>query len=404
VTRDAEPLHALPRREIDEAALLMQRFAERTGLGSARAPRRYLWTDAFAVCNDLALWSATGMPFLLARALALVDQVHAVLGRHRPDDPRRGWLSGLSEPEGALHPTRGGLRIGKPLPERSRGTPYDERLEWDRDGQYFHYLTRWMHALDQVARATGDARFNAWARELADVAHRSFTRAGAGTRGMAWKLSIDLSRPLVPSMGQHDPVDGLVTCIQLRATANRLGDAASAPKLDGAVSDFARLVDTTRLATADPLGLGGLLVDAGRVAQLLAQRFAEPDLLEMLLDAASVGLAHYARHNELDLLAERRLAFRELGLAIGLSALHPLGQALERDTGRGPQRARLRARLAALEPYARLGTRITDFWRDGAQRRNRTWAEHADIDDVMLATSLVPEGVVVLGPDRARPA
>jgi hypothetical protein len=38
----------------------MHRFAERTGLGSAQTPRRYLWTDAFAVCNLLALERVTG--------------------------------------------------------------------------------------------------------------------------------------------------------------------------------------------------------------------------------------------------------------------------------------------------------------------------------------------------------
>ena len=47
-------------RESDEADLLMRRFAERTGLDPERAPRRYLWTDAFAVCNYLALWRITG--------------------------------------------------------------------------------------------------------------------------------------------------------------------------------------------------------------------------------------------------------------------------------------------------------------------------------------------------------
>ena len=37
------------------ATELMRGFADRTGLSSARAPRRYLWTDAFAVCNFMAL-------------------------------------------------------------------------------------------------------------------------------------------------------------------------------------------------------------------------------------------------------------------------------------------------------------------------------------------------------------
>src|SRR5262249_18479870 len=48
------------RERRDQAAALMLRFAERTGLTSARAERRYLWTDAFAVCNFLGLARATG--------------------------------------------------------------------------------------------------------------------------------------------------------------------------------------------------------------------------------------------------------------------------------------------------------------------------------------------------------
>lgn len=32
-------------------------------------------------------------------------------------------------------------------------------------------------------------------------------------------MSTDLSRPLVASMGQHDPLDGLITCTQLETTA-----------------------------------------------------------------------------------------------------------------------------------------------------------------------------------------
>src|SRR5688572_8941428 len=136
-----------------QAMDLMLSFAERTGLSSARPPRRYLWTDAFAVCNLLAL-ERTEL------ALALIDQVHRTLAPVRDPD----------------HPTRAGLRIGKKLPERRPGEPLDERLEWERDGQYFHYLTKWMHALDQATRRTGEPKFNLWARELAVVAHRAFTR------------------------------------------------------------------------------------------------------------------------------------------------------------------------------------------------------------------------------------
>ncbi|MGB5546454.1 MAG: hypothetical protein WBM74_07765, partial [Polyangiales bacterium] len=45
---------------LEEARELMMRFAERTGLISDLPPKRYLWTDAFAVCNFLGLAQATG--------------------------------------------------------------------------------------------------------------------------------------------------------------------------------------------------------------------------------------------------------------------------------------------------------------------------------------------------------
>jgi hypothetical protein len=92
-----------------QAIILMNDFAERTGLDSDRPVRRYLWTDAFAVCNYLGLARATGERQYLDLALRLVDQVHHTLGRHRQDDPREGWISGLDEQAGEAHPIRGGL-------------------------------------------------------------------------------------------------------------------------------------------------------------------------------------------------------------------------------------------------------------------------------------------------------
>ncbi len=98
---------------------IMTEFADLTGLSSAgKTPRRYLWTDAFAVCNFLELYRQTGAEKYKDLALRLVDQVHNILGRHREDDPRTGWISGLDEREGKMHPTIGGLRIGKKMNER----------------------------------------------------------------------------------------------------------------------------------------------------------------------------------------------------------------------------------------------------------------------------------------------
>jgi len=98
---------------------LMPGFAARTGLGDGgEAPRRYLWTDAFALCNFLELYRRSGEDRYLRLALRLTKQVHEVLGRHRADDGRSGWISDPGEEEGRLHPTAGGLRIGKKLGER----------------------------------------------------------------------------------------------------------------------------------------------------------------------------------------------------------------------------------------------------------------------------------------------
>lgn len=381
---------------IQEAGRLTREFGERTGLTSDDGQQRYLWTDAFAVCNLLGLAEARGEPSYAQAALDCIDRVHRVLGRHRADDSRRGWLSGDSERSGEAHPTRGGLRIGKSLPERAPGQIFDERLEWERDGQYFHYLTRWMHALDQTARATGHAHLNLWARELADTAHRAFT-SGA-PRGpdlrMAWKMSIDLSRPLVASMGQHDPLDGLITCLQLRTTAAMLG-VDGGPDLEQATADFAEMTRGQDLVTADALGLGGLLADACRLTWLISRGApVDPRLLGELLAAAEVGLAYYVRQGELNAPPARRLAFRELGLAIGLQAIPRVLRAIPLSSGVCDPRE-LSARVAALEPYVALGQAIESFWLDPDRRQSRSWLEHRDINDVMLATCLVPGGYLL---------
>ncbi len=378
----------------EQAGGMMLAFAERTGLTGERPERRYLWTDAFAVCNYLGLAQATGRTQYEKLALELVDRVHHVLGKHRPDDRRSGWISGLEPQQGEAHPTRNGLRIGKELPERAPTDPFDADLEWDRDGQYFHYLTKWMHALDQTTRATGQPLFNLWGRELAVAAHRAFVYpAGRGERRrMYWKMSIDLSHPLVRSMGQHDPLDGYVTCAQLRGTASRLASVAE-PSLDDAEADFASMIDRDGLETSDPLGLGGLLADAYRLAQLAEQGAAvDAGLQDSLLEAARGGLERYARQGDLEQDAQQRLAFRELGLAIGLHAVAAMRQ-------RGSKRSRGSRRLLdELAPFDALRTQIVTFWEDAEHRQGRTWTEHLDNNEVMLTTALAPEGFLVLRP------
>lgn len=378
---------------------LMTEFAERTGLLPAGpSPERYLWTDAFAVCNLLGLYGQTGDEQYRRLALLLVEQVHAVLGRHRRDDDRTGWISGLGKDEGQKHPTKGGLRIGKKMNERGPSEPFDERLEWDRDGQYFHYLTQWMHALDCVSLVTRDPACNRWALELAKTAHSRFTyrpREGKEKR-MYWKMSIDLSYPLVSSIGHHDPLDGLITYSEIRATARKLSGRSPSQELSEEVADMAVMCEGRDWATDDPLGIGGLLVSAYRIAQLiLLEEFSRPGLFETVLENSLAGLEHFERTSSPGLPVDYRLAFRELGLSIGLQAI----QKLQGLAGKHPdvfKKSPARARIQSLSRYAGLAESIHAFWLERKNRESRTWAEHRDINMVMLATSLAPDGYLSL--------
>jgi hypothetical protein len=358
----------------------MNEFAAATGVTGDRPPRRYLWTDAFAVCNFLALGDRE-------HAEALVRQVHHILGRHRPDDARTGWISGLSEDEGERHPTRGGLRIGKPLNERGLHEPSHPQLEWEQDGQYFHYLTKWMHALSRMSRESGDTRYWRWAAELGDAAQRAFSFESwpGGPRQLAWKMSIDLSRRLVPSTGQHDAVDGLVTLLELQATAPD-GDGVD---LGPAISDLSAMCESARWTTQDALGIGGLLDDSIRLAELVFQHGVDRrELLHRILVATAQSLAAFD-DSSLTRPAGRRLAFRELGLAIGLNGLERLQTLLQRDR-------ELDELAEFLGNFRDWGGQIRAFWSDESHRNNAMWNDHRDINAVMLATSLVPDGFLSL--------
>ena len=384
-----------PNQFISTAREIMTEFAELTGLIEDGPRKRYLWTDAFAVCNFLELYRQTGEEQFKHLALSLVDQVHTILGRHREDDSRTGWISGLDEKEGQKHPTRGGLRIGKELNERQPGDPFDEGLEWDRDGQYYHYLTKWMHALDCLSRATADSTCSRWAIELAKAAHSSFTYVPTfgGQKRMHWKMSIDLSRPLIPSMGHHDPLDGYVTYQELQASAAGNFEKQGQPNLDAEIADMAKICKGKSWATDDPLGIGGLLFDLCRVGQLIAGENSElTDLFQTLSDSSLQSLQVYSRNNSFELPAQYRLAFRELGLAIGLRGVEKLHVLFEKQLHIPKRGNELHSQTADLMRYSPWSEAIETFWLEPRNRQVDSWTAHRHINMVMLATSLAPDG------------
>ena len=340
-------------------------------------------------------------------ALRLVEQVHRVLGRHRADD-RRSGLDQRARATARARPTRRAAACASAsrCPSGGADEPFDERLEWERDGQYFHYLTQ----VDARARS-GGARdrasrcFNRWARELAEVGasrlHRTSRRGGRGA--WCWKMSIDLSRPLVASMGQHDPLDGLITCVQLQSDRRaRCACASSGPSLaeerDGLRGDD-RGRRRSHRRSARP---------RRPARRRVPRRAADPPRArgsERSARPAARGGARRAgalRAPERPGRGRPRRGSRSASSAssVGLHALERLSR-LGHQRARGPHArpSREEARLLeALRPPSRWARRST---RSGSNPENRAagaWAEHEDLNAVTLATSLCPEGFLEIPP------
>ncbi|KAI1485290.1 hypothetical protein F5X96DRAFT_682929 [Biscogniauxia mediterranea] len=286
------------------------------GAGGHRG--RYLWTDAFGVVNFVTLAREKGPGPSRAHYLGLAERlastVHEVLGRERDADPSSSpsypvpaRLPGATDEE----PLAGGLRIGKAAASGSDG-----------DGQYHHYLTLWMFALSRLALATGRARWNALAAQLARAAlprffvtarPSSFSPAG---ESLVWKMAPDLRSVLVHGKGHLDDLDGLVVCRALQAAARRLGCDDDAEALEPLVARYRRMVDREppKAPSGDPLDLGmGLWIchldrDAPWSRRLAAQglRLARARFLA----ACAAPLTEASRR--------RRLAFREFGACLGI--------------------------------------------------------------------------------------
>ena len=133
--------------------------------------------------------------------------------------------------------------------------------------------------------------------------------------------------------------------------------------------------------------ISGLLFDAGRIVQSMDRSETDrADLLCSVLDAALAGLAAFARGGSLRYPVEYRLAFRELGLAIGLTGVTGRIRDDPEIFGRGA----LERRAETLMGYAPLADAIVEFWADERNQEAGTWAGNPEINMVMLATALAP--------------
>jgi len=95
-------------------------------------------------------------------------------------------------------------------------------------------------------------------------------------------------------------------------------------------------------------------------------------------------------------IAEHRLAFRELGLAIGLHTIDRMQETIAQHPGNFTNVDQLTPTLTNLSRFYPVYEFIKDFWLEAAHRSVGTWQEHADINKVMLATCLAPDSYLKL--------
>ncbi|CAM1507754.1 Fc.00g046020.m01.CDS01 [Cosmosporella sp. VM-42] len=309
------------------------------GAGGHRG--RYLWTDAFGVVNFITLFKETSSPKYLVLAKRLVETVHDVLGRTR--DASTGLPGATAE-----EPLRGGLRIGKPDASGSDG-----------DGQYHHYLTLWMFALNRLALATDNSEFNDLAIQLEQSIHPRFILCRpSGDIEMVWKISTDMKTVLVPSEGHLDAATGFVVCRLLQNTATKQGRKKEPLKKE--IDEYSQLMNREGKLTSsgDTLDLGmGLWICHFFRDEPWAARLGD-EALEVAHGVLGENAPIIHRH------ASRRLAFREFGACLGLSYF-------------GGDKY-LQSRVKA----------VVDFWESHLQ-------QHSDddlrpISQVMYAAALIP--------------
>ncbi|KAH8692817.1 hypothetical protein BGW36DRAFT_301782 [Talaromyces proteolyticus] len=328
---------------------------------------RYLWTDAFGVINFITLhqeWttsSATGSSNTdkyITLARRLVDTVHDVLGHTRDGKAR---LPGATDE----NPLGGGLRIGK----------LDE-TGVDGDGQYHHYLTVWMFALNRLSLATGDPAYNRQAIALAKAIHPRFFVNRESTRPrMVWKMSMDLSIALVPSEGNLDPIDGYVIYRLLQASALAAGEKSVGLGLDGEIADYKRVMERKgeHFVSTDPLDLGMTLwtthwfSDRESWASKLAGRCFQ-QIYELF------EIDRYLSRN-----IKYRLAFREFGTSLGVRCHSERSPDKERAVD---LKSYADAILASWEPYMEVSL--------SPEKAELTPEDLRPITRVMYSSALIP--------------
>jgi hypothetical protein len=235
---------------------------------------RYLWTDAFGVILLVSLYRELRQVAFLDEAEWVVAEVDRVLGRRR------------------------GIRIGE---------------EPDRDGQYFHYLAMWLHALATLGRHRPAYRDKGI--ELVHQIHDPFLVPG---RGVLWKMKEDLSGPYPGfGLGALDAFDGYV--------AYRFLDERA---LSREIADMRRLIDQTArdLLITQDLGIGMML--------WMSHFFPEEEWAQLqkrrclrTLESMWIDEGYFCREPH---LPHVKFAFTNYGISVGLQAVDAMPERARR--------------------------------------------------------------------------
>ena len=83
-------------------------------------------------------------------------------------------------------------------------------------------------------------------------------------------------------------------------------------------------------------------------------------------------------------------------MSIGLRAVKKLQELIKYNPGCFDKQQPLHSLIEGLIRYDQLREDIEMFWLERTNREANTWTEHRDINMVMLATSLAPDGYLTL--------
>jgi hypothetical protein len=314
--------------------------ADEAGLCAGGKQRRYLWTDAFGVLAYLSLAEQTSETQKYNQAAnKLIDEVHECLGK-----PRSNKKADQMTPDTTLSPTGYvGLRIGKT--ESRQVTDYGMRY----DGQYWHYVDKWLLALARAGRIEDGVRI---AKSVFPHFFDAGSKGDGWDGGIRWKLSVDATPP--PSLQRaHASDDTLVALIVFRMLENNR-PSSSPTNLKDEIDMLERSLQYYRpRVTDDPLGWG----------------------LEAMYDQFLEG---HPRRSALASLQDSALHTSHLSLPFRLYG------------------AMIGARIAgeSVAAPSKVDRLIQLSLQHEAQAQARGYEEHSSINRVMLAMSLLCPGAL----------